>query len=114
MGNKKIFQGIKNEGKTFFQAVGKTSEPIYLALLTLYVGLFYFLKIGWAVELHSVFDALRYTLLGLILWGSALYLLYVIVEWKNLWNKTLILIIIAAAILTGTYFFSKSMNHCLK
>ena len=44
MGNNKIIQGIKNEGKSFFQAVGKTSEPVYLVLLTLYVALFYFLN----------------------------------------------------------------------
>lgn len=110
MGNKKIIQGIRNEGKSFFRAVGKTSEPIYLVLLTLYVGLFYFLKIGWVDKIQSTFDTIRYALLGLILWGSALYLMYVIVEWKNLWNKTIVLIILAAALLTETYFFSKKMS----
>ena len=42
MENNEIIQEIKNEGKSFFQAVGKTSEPVYLVLLTLYVTLFYF------------------------------------------------------------------------
>ena len=95
MGNNQIIQGIKNEGKTFFRAVGKSSEPIYLVLLTLYVALFYFLKIAWIDEIQSVFDAIRYALLSLILWGSALYLLFVIAEWKNLWKETFILIFLA-------------------
>lgn len=110
MGNERIIERIKNEGKTFFLTVGKTSEPIYLVLLTLYVGLFYFLKFAWAARISSVFDAIRYALLGLILWGSALYLLYVIVEWKNLWHNTFLLILLAASLLTGTYFFSKKMS----
>ena len=110
MGNKKIIQGIKNEVKSFFQAVGKTSELVYLVLLTLYVALFYFLKIAWVDEIQSTFDTIRYSFLGLIMWGSALYLLFVIAEWKNLWKKTIILIILAAALLTGTYFFSRRMT----
>lgn len=110
MENNEIIQEIKNEGKSFFQAVGKTSEPVYLVLLTLYVTLFYFLKISWVDKIQSIFDAIRYSFLGLIMWGSALYLLFVIAEWKNLWKKTIILVILAAALLTGTYFFTRRMS----
>lgn len=110
MGNNKFIQGIRNEGKSFFQAIGKSSEIVYLVLLTLYVALFYFLKIGWVEEVQSAFDTIRYSFLSLIMWGSALYLLFVLAEWKNLWKKTIILIILAAALLTGTYFFSKRMS----
>ena len=110
MGNNKIIQGIRNEEKSFFQAVGKSSELVYLVLLTLYVALFYFLKIGWVEEVQSAFDTIRYSFLSLIMWGSALYLLFVLAEWKNLWKKTIILIILAAALLTGTYLFTKRMS----
>lgn len=110
MGNNKIIQGIRNEGKSFFQAVGKSSELLYLVLLTLYVALFYFLKIAWSDVIQSSFDAIRLSLLSLIMWGSALFFLFVIAEWKNLWKKTIILIILAVALLTGTYFFSKRMS----
>ena len=84
MGNNKIIQGIRNEEKSFFEAVGKSSELVYLVLLTLYVALFYFLKIGWVEEVQSAFDTIRYSFLSLIMWGSALYLLFVLAEWKKL------------------------------
>lgn len=110
MMNIRVIQGIRNEGKSFFQAVGRSSEVIYLILLSLYVALFYFLKIQWIGLKNTTFDAVRYGTLSLVMWGSALYLTYVIAEWKNLWKKTFSLIIVAAVLLAATYFFTKGMS----
>ena len=110
MKNNRVIQGIKHEGISFFQAVGRTNEIAYIVLLTLYVGLFFFLKIQWIEEAETVVDTIRYGTLSIIMWGSALYLAYVIAEWKNLWKKTFILILVAAVLLVGTYFFTKKMS----
>ena len=110
MKNNRVVQEIGNEVKSFFQAVGRANEMAYLILVTLYVALFYFLKIQWIEEAESTFDAIRYGALSIIMWGSALYLAYVIAEWKNLWEKTILLCLIAAVLLVGTYFFTKKMS----
>ena len=110
MVNNSITQVIRNEGKSFFQAVGRGSEILYLMLLSLYVALFYFLKIAWIGLSKSTSDVIQYSTLSIIMWGSALYLIYVIIEWKDLWKKTVPLILVAAPVLAGTYYFSKHMS----
>ena len=110
MVNNSITQVIRKEGKSFFQAVGRGSEILYLILLSLYVALFYFLKIAWIGLSKSTSDVIQYSTLSIIMWGSALYLIYVIIEWKNLWKKTVPLILVAAPVLAGTYYFAKHMS----
>ena len=110
MKNNRVVQGVKREVRSFFQAVGRANETAYLVLLTLYVTLFYFLKIQWIEQAGPAVDAIRYSALSIVMWGSALYLAYVIAEWKNLWKKTFILILVAAVLLVGTYFFTKKMS----
>ena len=110
MNNNKYIIQLRNEGRSFFEAAGRTSETAYLALITVYVGLFYFLKIQWAGAAWNYFDMIRYSALSIVMWGSALYLLFVIAEWKKLWKNTIILIIIAAFLLGFVYYFSKKMS----
>ncbi len=110
MENNTTILWLRNEVRSFFEAVGRTNENAYLALLTAYVGLFYFLKIQWAGAAWNFFDPIRYSSLSIVMWGSALYLLFVLAEWKNLWKKTIPLILIAAVLLIYVYFFSKKMS----
>lgn len=110
MRTSRVVQGVRREGRSFFQAVGRANETAYLILLTLYVTLFYFLKIQWIEHAEKAVDAIRYSALSIVMWGSALYLAYVIFEWKNLWKKTFLMILIAAVLLAGTYFFTKRMS----
>ena len=105
-----ITQVIRNEVKSFFQAVGRSSEIIYLVLISLYTALYYYLKIAWIGLSNSTSDVIQYGMLSIIMWGCALYLVYVIAEWKNLWRKTIPLLIVAAIFLAATYYFSKHMT----
>ena len=105
-----FFTGIKQEVKSFFGAVSKANEPVYLVLLTLYVIIYLLLKVFWNDNVSGIVATLKYTLLGVVMWGASVYLFFVIAEWKNLWNKTVWLILIGAAILAATYFFSKKMS----
>lgn len=105
-----FFTGIKQEVKSFFGAVSKANETAYLVLLTLYVIIYLILKVFWNSNADGVVATIKYTLLGIVMWGAAVYLFFVIAEWKNLWNKTIWLILVAAAILAATYFFSKKMS----
>lgn len=110
MENNTILLRIKNEGRSFFEAVGKANELFYLVLITTYVGFFFFLKIEWVEEMKPVCEVIRLASLAVIMWGTTLYLLSVIAEWKNLWKNTIPLIILAVLFLSGTYFFSKRMS----
>lgn len=110
MGEKNIFTGIKQEGKSFFKAVSESNELAYLILLTLYVLIYLLLKVFWNTNAEQIEGAVRYALLGIVMWGSAIYLFLVIAAWKNLWNKTALLILIGAVILAATFLFSKKMS----
>ena len=110
MDSKSFIVKLRNEVRPFFEAAGRTNEIVYLILLNVYVGLFFYLKIQWVGKAWNYFDIVRYGSLSVILWGSALYLLFVLAEWKNLWKKTVPLILIAAVLLGAVYYFSKKMS----
>ena len=110
MENNTFLLRIKNEGRSFFEAVGKANEFFYLVLITTYVGLFFFLKIQWTEEMKPFCDVFRLASLAVIMWGTTLYLLFVIAEWRNLWKNVIPLIILAVIFLGGTYYFSKRMS----
>lgn len=105
-----VLTRLKSEVKTFFQAVSKSNEWPYMILLTLYVSIFLMLKFGWTKSADSVEGIIRYSLLGIVMWGSAVYLFFVIAEWKGLWKQNVYLICVGAVILAGTYLFSKKMS----
>ncbi len=105
-----FFTGIKQEVKSFFGAVSKANETVYLVLLTLYVIIYLILKVFWNSNADGIVATIKYTLLGVVMWGAAVYLFFVIAEWKSLWNETIWLILVGVAILAATYFFSKKMS----
>ena len=101
---------VKKEAKSFLGQISKSNEAVYLILLSLYVAVFVMLEMGWRNRVEQQTDAIRYILLGIIMWGAALYLIYVIADWKNLWNRLPVLGLVAAAVLGLTYLFSKTMT----
>ena len=108
--NTNVLSRVKAEGRSFLKAISETNETAYLVLLTLYVVIYFLMKTGWAEGAGTVEEIIKYALLGIVMWGSALYLFLVIVKWKNLWNNTIALILIAAIILSATYYFSQIMT----
>ena len=101
---------IKKEAKSFLGQIAKSNETAYLVLLSLYVAVFAMLEVGWKRTVETPTDLIRGAMLGLIMWGAALYLVYVIAEWKKLWNNLPRLIIVAVAILGLTFWFSRIMT----
>ena len=110
MGYNKMLMKIRMEGNSFLKAVSQTSETAYLILLSLYVTIYFHLKFGWASGTNRIQTITRFSLLGIVMWGAALYLFFVIASWKSLWNNNLLLIVTGAVILTATWYFSKKMS----
>ena len=95
---------------SLFDEASKMNEAVYLTLLTLYVIVFLILKIAWKTNVEAGVEIVRYALLSIVLWGSALYLICVIASWLRLWKKTVWLIVLTLAILGATYWFSTIMS----
>ena len=110
MENTSFLSRVKAEGRAFLNAAAETNELAYLVLLTLHVAIYFIIKTGWAVSAERVEETVKFTLLGVVMWGSALYLFFVFIKWKNLWNNTITLILVAGIILSATYYFSKNMT----
>lgn len=101
---------IKGKVSSFFKTVGSASESLYLLLLTLYVIFFFYLKIAFTEEVFHITDLIRYTLLGIVTWGMAAYLLYIIAEWLKLWKKTFLMVLTGAILIGCTMYFSRIMS----
>ena len=110
MDRESLLMRLKNSSKPFFDKVGEANELIYLVLLTLYVTIYFMLKVAWKAQVFKMAQNLRFALLGMVMWGAGLYLFFIIVAWKDLWNKTVLLLIIGAIILASIYYFSRTMS----
>lgn len=110
MSENTVLKKIREEGRSFFKTVSSASELFYLILLSLYVTIYFLLKFGWAVHMYKIDEYIRYFLLGIVMWGSAIYLFYVIASWRSMWDRNLQLIVTALVILAATWFFSKKMT----
>lgn len=101
---------IKREVSSFFQAVSSSNEMIYLILLTLYVAIYFELKIAFTGEVASFVEKARFAVLGIVMWGSALYLFFIIAAWKDLWRQNFWLIFVGAVLLVSVGYFSTKMS----
>jgi len=110
MENNTLLVKIKNEGKSFFTEVANANHLVYYILLTLYVALYLILNIAWNGKYERIERVMQYGCLGIVMWGSTVYLFFVIAGWKNLWKKTIPLILIGGAMLAATGFFSRKMS----
>ena len=91
-------------------AVSKADERAYLILLSIYIALFFLLKFGWAKGVGRTEGYIRYTLIGIVIWGAALYLFFVIASWRKLWKKNVALVFTGAVILSAVLIFTKKMH----
>ena len=110
MEDKKFFSALKAGTGSFLNAAANVNETFYLVLLVLYELLFMILKTAWNPDYAQYEQMVRYGILSLVMWGSAIYLFYVIAGWLKLWDNTFALLLTAACILTITYFFTKNMS----
>ena len=110
MEENKIINKIKVEGKSLLNAIGSANETAYLVLFSMYVTLYFWLDIAWLRKYDDLASGVRYILLGIVMWGCAVYLFFIIAAWKNLWDRTVLLIVIGGAILACTHVFSRNMS----
>lgn len=106
----KLFARVKEEGNSFFSEVSKSNELIYLILFTLYVAIYIMMKVAWVPDIDPLMDNIRFGVLSVVMWGSALYLFFIVAGWKNLWEKTVPLIMVGIVILAATFLFSRKMS----
>ena len=108
MGKNKIHKSEKE--KTFFEAIGDANENAYLALFALYVSIFFWIKIAWVSQAEKIVDTVKSGMLGIVMWGAAVYLFFVLVSWMNIWKNNLLLIITGLLILVATGIFTIVMS----
>ena len=101
---------IKSECSSFLACVSKASESIYLILLTFYVLIYFIIHTAWIREYIPVVDIVQYSLLSIVMWGTGLYLFFIIATWKNLWKEVFPLILTGTCIISLIYFFTKIMS----
>ena len=101
---------LKRIGTSFFDEVKNANEIFYLILISLYVAVYFLLKFAFSVDYEGASDSIRYAMLGIVMWGSAIYLLIVIAGWLKLWKNIFLLLLAAALILAVTAFFSQKMS----
>ena len=107
---KSLPQKIRQEITSFLTEVAKSNETIYLILLTLYVAISVELKMIFRGKTITYVERTRYVVLGIVMWGTALYLFFIIAAWKKLWNDTFWLILIGGMLLFFVGFFSRKMS----
>lgn len=110
MEQKSVISKAKDSCISFLNAASNADERIYMVLFTLFVILHFMLNYAWMKTVEPYVDMVKYALVAITMWGTALYLFFVIASWKNLWRKTVPLVFIAAIILAATGFFSKKMS----
>ena len=101
---------IKSEISSFLGAVSASNETIYLILLSLYVTIYFELKIAFTGEVANFVEKARYAVLGIVMWGAALYLFFIIAAWKNLWKQNFWLIFVGVVLLASVGYFSTKMS----
>lgn len=110
MENISFLKKVQKEGVSFFLEVSKANETIYLVLISLYVAIYYILKIAWRQSVVHGVDMFRYALLSIVMWGATVYLFFIVASWKDLWKKNTPLIVVGTVMLAATGFFSTKMS----
>lgn len=113
MENNALLKKTKIEVRSFFEEAGRASEPVYLGLLSLYIAIFFILKTAWRDDLEEAVNMIKYGALGIVMWGSAIYLFFIIAAWKDLWKKNILLIVVGSMLLALTWLFSRRMTNNL-
>lgn len=106
----KNWSSKSNKEKTFIQAIGEANEIAYLVLLSIYVAIFFVLKIAWVSQAEMIVTSIQSVMLGVVMWGAAIYLFLVMASWMNIWKQNIPLIILAVIILGATALFSWMMS----
>lgn len=95
---------------SFLEAVASANENIYLILLTMHVIICISLEVGWNGNVYKAVENIRYGMLAIVMWGSALYLISVFSSWNFLMKYKLLLFLIAVGLLCFIGYFARVMT----
>ena len=101
---------VRNFVRSFLDAAARANETVYLVMLTVYVVIYIIIMTAWSNPIKPLVSNIRYGLLSIVMWGAALYLLYVIIEWRKLWKQTVWIVLLSIIVLAGTFWFSRVMS----
>lgn len=96
---------------SLFEALEKGPEFPVLILITSYIVSFLMLKINWIDDINETMMNFRLVFFSIVLWGSSLYLFYIIAEWKKLWKHLYILLPLAGILCLITIYFGKQATR---
>ena len=115
---------ITSSCKTLLDKINAANAVFFFVLLHLYIISNIMYMIGWQKDLLNVIWRIHQVLFAAVMWGGAIYLFVILVEWRNVWNDTkqLILIgiivyaltgIISKIVTTDSYAFIMGVYFCL-
>lgn len=103
----KMFRNAEKVFGSFLYTVSKSDERAFFVLFGLYVISKMMYMIGWVEPLLKRVRVAHLVLFTLVMWGSAVYLFSIIVEWRKAWDRTRELIIIGISVFLLTGIISK-------
>ena len=108
MENRTMHIKLSSRVISLYESITPRNEFFFLILFAFYEAFHFYLKIKWNDNVDV--DFIRVILVGIILWGSAFYLLYSIAEWGNLWKKNAFLVTLGLVFAGAAGFFLTKMS----
>lgn len=102
-----LLSKVKDEGASFFEQVEKSREIYYLVLLCAFVVSKIMFMVGWEAKTMDTVWVVHRVFFAIVMWGSALYLLSIMAEWKKAWNRIPLLIGMGAFVLAAAGILSR-------
>ena len=98
---------LKNEGKSFLECVSKSNEVFFFSLFCLYVISNVVGLVNWRSDISHYAGKAHFFMFAAVMWGSAILLFSIIVEWRNAWKRTGELILIGVLVFALAGIISK-------
>ncbi len=101
---------LQKEVNAFFREAEKIPERYYLLLFGLYLASILIQKISFILPVTRMIWNIHLVLYAAVMWGSAIYLFYLLSEWKNAWKNTSFLIAAGSVSFLLAAVFSKILT----
>ncbi len=103
---------ILKAAKELFRVSAQMPEKFWLLLFSLYLTSILLWEIGWNDSLQEgIMLNLYLGLFAVVMWGGAIYLFYMLAEWRQAWQKTGFLIAAAIVIVLLTAVLSRIITN---
>ena len=103
----RICNWIRKESNSLCNQLGNINSFFFLFLLVLFITSNIMFEIGWEQRSIAIVWKIHFALFTIVMWGSAIYLFYILVEWRAAWKKTGTLMLIGFCVFSVTAIVSK-------